>query len=283
MKIAQRFGAFSVLAVTVVAVAAVAIAGSVSGATSGSTATTSSTKPPPKKPTVVLVHGAWADSSGWSGVTETLQAQGYTVLAPPNPLRDLQTDSEYLSAFLKARTEGPVILVGHSYGGAVITNAARSDKDVKALVFVNAFAPANGESVLQILDPNHELDPTTLFDFVPQPDKNPKTVDFYLKQDVFPGAFANGVDPAQAAVMATAQRGITQRALEGQSGSPAWKQLPTFYVVGTDDHIIPADLQRSMAERAGSTVVEVAAGHLSMITQPQAVADVIVRAAKPTR
>ncbi|MEU9271513.1 alpha/beta hydrolase [Streptomyces sp. NPDC048251] len=234
------------------------------------------------KPTVVLVHGAWADSSGWAKVARDLQAQGYQVLAPPTPLRGLSEDSEYLSAFLRDRTTGPVVLVGHSYGGAVITNAATSDKDVEALVFINAFVPDAGDSVLGLLDPNHQLDPADLFEFMRYPGAPDGDYDLYMKQNVFPEAIANGIPARDAAAMAAAQRPVTLSALTDRSDTPAWKSLPSYYLLGTQDHIVPPTLQRAMAENAGAKITETKAGHLPMITSPRAVEKLIIEADRST-
>ncbi|MET8945648.1 alpha/beta hydrolase [Streptomyces sp. NPDC004542] len=244
-----------------------------------STEHSSGTRP---KPTVVLVHGAWADSSGWAKVTRDLQAQGYQVLAPPTPLRGLPEDSDYLSAFLRDRTTGPVVLVGHSYGGAVITNAAKSDKDVEALVYINAFVPDEGDSVLGLLDPNHQLDPADLFEFVRYPGAPEGDYDLYLKQSVFPDAIANGIPARDAAEMAAAQRPVTLSALTDESDAPAWKSVPSFYLLGTQDHIVPVTLQRAMAENAGAKITEVKAGHLPMITNPHVVEKLITEADRST-
>ncbi|MFD9286537.1 alpha/beta fold hydrolase [Streptomyces mirabilis] len=244
-----------------------------------STASSGKSKP---KPTVVLVHGAWADSSGWAKVTRGLQAQGYTVLAPPNPLRGLPEDSAYLSAFLRDRTTGPVVLVGHSYAGAVITNAAKSDKDVEALVYINAFVPDQGDSVLGLLDPDHELNPADLFDFAQYPGAPEGDQDLYLKQGAFPDAIANGIPARDAAALAAAQRPVTLHALTDESGAPAWKSLPSFYLLGTQDHIVPPALQRTMAKHAGARITEVRAGHLPMVTAPHAVEKLIIEADRAT-
>ena len=230
------------------------------------------------KPTVVLVHGAWADSSGWAKVIRGLQGRGYQVLAPSIPLRGLRADSEYLAAFLRDRTTGPIVLVGHSYGGAVITNAARSDKDVKALVYVNAFVPDQGDSVLGMLDPNHQIDPADLFDFVRYPGAPKDDYDLYLKQSVFPDAIANGISARKAKAMAAAQRPVTLSALTAASGVPAWRSLPSLYLLGTEDHIVPVDLQRTMAKHAGAKITRVKAGHLPMVTDAKAVEALIVKA-----
>ncbi|SNT45592.1 Pimeloyl-ACP methyl ester carboxylesterase [Streptosporangium subroseum] len=286
MKIfrARRLHAVSVLTLIgmlpLTGVSATQVIGNAGGRQSvTSTAPSGESEP---KPTVVLVHGAWADSSGWAKVTSDLQAQGYQVLAPPTPLRGLREDSEYLAAFLRDRTTGPVVLVGHSYGGAVITNAARSDKDVEALVYINAFVPDAGDSILGLLDPNHELDPADLFDFVQYPGAPDGDYDLYLKQSAFPDAIANGIPARAAAAMAVAQRPVTLSALTAESGAPAWKSLPSFYLLGTQDHIVPVALQSAMAKNAGAKITRVKAGHLPMITNPHAVEALIVEADRST-
>lgn len=234
------------------------------------------------RPTIVLVHGAWADGSGWAGVIHQLVDRGYRVVAPPNPLRGVGSDAEYLRTYLETSVPGPVVLVGHSYGGAVMSMAAEGDPDVRALVYVDAFAPAEGESILHILDPQGQLDPSTLFDFVPLSAEE-GDVDLYLKPDVFPVAFANGIGPRRQTVLAATQRPIRLHALAEPAGSPAWDDVDSYYVLGTEDHIIPRELQRQMAVRAGSDIVRVKAGHLSMISDPTVVAATIIRAVKETR
>jgi pimeloyl-ACP methyl ester carboxylesterase len=237
--------------------------------------------PSAAKPTIVLVHGAWADSSSWSKVIALLQRDGYMVLADPNPLRGLSSDAAYLSAFIKGRTTGPVILVGHSYGGAVITDAALNDPTVKALVYVDAFAPAKGQSCLGLSasvpgGPN----PSALFDEVTYPGAPAGDVDLYLKTPVFISAFANGVPAATAAVMAAEQRPVTLSALSQPGSTPAFTKIPSWYVLGTEDNIILPSLQLSMAERAHSRITRVAAGHLSLLTRPGVVVSVILAAAR---
>jgi len=237
--------------------------------------------PSAAKPTIVLVHGAWADSSSWSKVIALLQRDGYMVLADPNPLRGLSSDAAYLSAFIKGRTTGPVILVGHSYGGAVITDAALNDPTVKALVYVDAFAPAKGQSCLGLSasvpgGPN----PSALFDEVTYPGAPAGDVDLYLKTPVFISAFANGVPAATAAVMAAEQRPVTLSALSQPGSTPAFTKIPSWYVLGTEDNIILPSLQLSMAERAHSRITRVAAGHLSLLTRPGVVVSVILGAAR---
>jgi pimeloyl-ACP methyl ester carboxylesterase len=236
------------------------------------------------KPTIVLVHGAWADGSSWNQVTQRLQGAGYQVLVPPNPLRSLSGDAASISAFIQQRTTGPVVLVGHSYGGAVITNAGTSDPDIKALVYINGFAPDQGENVLQLAtaQPGSDLagDPTTKFDFVVYPGAPAGDFDLYVKQSVFPHAFANDLPARTAAVLAASQRPITLSAGLEASGPPAWKTIPSWYLVGRADNVIPLAEQRLMAERAGAKTVEVNAGHLSMLSQPDAVTDLITKAAR---
>lgn len=221
------------------------------------------------KPTIVLMHGAWADASSWAKVTSRLQRGGYTVLAAPNPLHGLNNDAAHLAAFLQQRTTGPVVLVGHSYGGAVITNAALADPDVKALVYVNAFVPDQNESVLGLLGGGG--DPNALFDFV----QHSGAVDLYVKTALFPQVFAGDLPPATGAQLAASQRPITLSALGEPSGIPAWKVLPSWYVLGTKDQIVPPDLQLSMAQRARSRITAVAASHLSTLSKPDTIEHVI--------
>lgn len=235
------------------------------------------------KPTVVLVHGAWADSSSWGEVVRRLQRDGYTVNVLPNPLRGLAIDSAYLASFLNT-ISGPIVLVGHSYGGAVITNVATSAPNVKALVYINAFAPDEGETLLQLVaaQPGSALggDPSRVFDFVPYPGGPPGDVDLYVKQSVFPDAFANDLPAKTAAVLASTQRPLAFSAAAQPSGPPAWKTLPSWYLVGGEDNVLPPAEQRFMAARAGAHTIEVKASHLSMISQPGKVTKLIVDASE---
>jgi pimeloyl-ACP methyl ester carboxylesterase len=237
--------------------------------------------PPRVKPTIVLVHGAWADASGWEKVTGRLQHAGYQVLAAPNPLRGLSADAAYLAAFVQQRTTGPVVLVGHSYGGAVISNAALADPDVKGLVYVDAFVPDEGESVLGLQSGGG--DPSALFDFVQYPGAPAGDADLYIKAAVFPQVFANDLPAATAAGLAAAQRPVTFGALREPAGPAAWKTLPSWYVLGTADNILPPALQEQMATRAKSHITRVKASHLSMLSKPEAVTAVIETAARATR
>jgi pimeloyl-ACP methyl ester carboxylesterase len=233
------------------------------------------------KPTVVLVHGAWADASGFQKVEDGLHRAGYPVLEWADPLRSLTDDSATLATFLKVRTQGPVILVGHSYGGAVITNAATGDPNVKALVYIDAFVPAQGETLNDLINSNGPIDAAALFDFVPYAGGG-GDVDLYLKGSVFSTVFANGLPKPEQDRLYAAQRPLANKALNEKSGAPAWSTIPSWYVVGTNDHIIPAALQELMAKRAGSHVTTVDAGHLSFIARPDVVVNTILQAARAT-
>ncbi len=233
------------------------------------------------KPAVVLVHGAWADASSWSGVVARLQDNGYAVAAVANPLRSLSGDAAYVKAYLETLT-GPVVLVGHSYGGAVVTNAATGNPNVKALVYVDAFAPDKGESATELAGPDSALsvDPTTVFDFVPATLPPTADTDLYLKRSTVFTSFANGLSAVDKAVLAASQRPATVGALNEPSGAPAWRTIPSWYLIGTEDKIIPPNVQRDMAKRAGSTIIEFDAGHVSLMTEPKTVTRVIEQAAK---
>jgi pimeloyl-ACP methyl ester carboxylesterase len=248
------------------------------------TAATAATSPP--KPTIVLVHGAWASTSSWNAVIERLHHLGYMVDAPPNPLLGLTYDDAYIRDFLHS-ISGPIVLVGHSYGGAVITNAATGDKQVKALVYVDAFLPARGESVGQLVSARPGscvavADPTTIFRLVPYPRAPAGAVDAYLKQSVFPNCIANGLPRSEQRTLAVTQLPLTTLALSQKSGVPAWKTIPSWAVVGTADHTIPPAEQMFMAERAHAHITRVHAPHVSMISNPGVVTRVIVRAARAT-
>ncbi|HEV2258017.1 MAG TPA: alpha/beta hydrolase [Streptosporangiaceae bacterium] len=237
------------------------------------------------KPVIVLEHGAWADGSSWDQVVRILQGDGYIVYVPPNPLRGVAADSAYLNDFLtrNANLAGkPVVLVGHSYGGFVITNAAVGDSEVKALVYVDAFLPKQGDTLKSLTTSGSCLaaDPTKVFDFVPYPGGPAGDVDLYVKQSLFPGCFANGLPASEASALAATQRPLAASALDEQSGAPAWATLPSWDVIGTNDHIIPEAAQLAMAQRAHAHITEVDAPHLSMISSPEAVTRVIEQAAR---
>jgi pimeloyl-ACP methyl ester carboxylesterase len=237
------------------------------------------------KPTVVLVNGAWANNASWSGVIAHLQAEGYTVDAPPNPLQSLNGDARTIADFLKT-INGPIVLVGPSYGGAVITNAATGNRNVKALVYVDAFAPAKGETVLglDLSKPGSALGagPAKVFNFAPFPGAPKGDAMLYVKPAVFEQAFANGLPAKEGAVLAATQSPVAYSAVTAPSGTPAWKTIPSWYVLGTIDKAIPPAIQLSMAQRIHAHITRVKAGHLSMIADPAVIAKVITKAAKAT-
>jgi pimeloyl-ACP methyl ester carboxylesterase len=237
--------------------------------------------PAPSKPlpTVVLVHGAWADASGWNAVSSELQSKGYKVIAPANPLRSLAGDSAYLASIL-AQTPGPIVLVGHSYGGAVITNAADGNANVKALVYVSAFIPDIGEDILHLGGAQSQVaDAIEFKGFPPYTDAD---ADIYLRQDKFRATFAADIPAKDAAVMAASQRPIAVPAGASPTAATAWRSIPSWSLVSTQDKAIGVDQQRMMSKRAGATTVEVKSSHASMISHPGAVTKLIVAATKAT-
>jgi len=278
----RRRGA-AVLAALAAVVALFVLPTSSAGAT-GSRQQGSTPEGSAARPTIVLVHGAWADSSSWSAVTARLQDRGYTVLAAPNPLRGLTSDTGYLRAFLST-VAAPVILVGHSYGGAVITGAAAGNTRVKALVYVDAFAPARGETVNSLVGATSALaaDPATLFDIRPYPGAPTGDGDAYLKPSVFTDSFAQDLPRRQALLLAATQRPLTLSAGTEPAGEPAWSTIPSWYLLGTLDRIITPQAQLAMARRAGSHIVEVRASHVALISHPDAVEKLIVQAATAVR
>jgi pimeloyl-ACP methyl ester carboxylesterase len=239
----------------------------------------SASKPRAPKPTVVLVHGAFADASGWNDVTNRLQRDGYDVIAPANPLRTVESDSAYIRSVLDT-IAGPIVLVGHSYGGFVITNAAAGDPDVEALVYVAGFAPTEGETVGQLsaMNPGSGLaDPANL---IVRP--TPTGADGYINPATFRDIFAADLPRDVTVAMAASQRPADLATLGQPSGEPAWQTIPSWYVVASEDHTIPPATQRFMAQRAGATTVEVRSSHVAMISHPKQVANVIEDAASAT-
>jgi len=233
------------------------------------------------KPTIVLVHGAFADASSWNGVIERLQQQGYTVIAPPNPLRGVTADSAYIASLL-GQIDGPVLLGGHSYGGAVITNAATSAPNVAGLVFVAAFAPDEGERLGEVTPTSKDsiLNPALVpYQYPAGPDGGTAT-EFAVNPGLLREAFAADLPEQQAALLAATQRPVAEAAFSDVTGPPAWRKLPSWAVVATGDKAAGADLVRSMARRAGADITEVDGSHVIMISQPQTVTDVIVTAAR---
>ena len=232
-------------------------------------------------PTVVLVHGAFADASGWAGVIERLMAADVPVRAVVNPLRGISADSAYVASVIR-QIPGPVLAVGHSYGGAVITNAGSMADNVVGLVYVAAFAPDEGESLLQIEgDSRDSILPTALRQ-TDYPVGSGGDVMGELSIDValFREAFAADLPEAQAAVMARSQRPVSVAAFGEKTGAPAWKKLPSWAVVATGDKAAGADVVLSMARRAGAEVIVVDASHVPMMSQPGVVTGVILTAVK---
>ena len=236
-----------------------------------------------ESPTVVLVHGAFADGSSWNGVIERLQAKGVPVTAPANPLRGIAADSAYIAAVFE-QIEGPVVAVGHSYGGAVITNAATDAKNVVGLVYVAAFAPDEGETLGEAEAASKD---TVLKQRSSPGSTRPGTADRRRSSSIDPAkfrdAFAGDLSEREAALIGAIQRPVAELAFSEPSGPPAWKSRPSWAVVATGDRAAGTDVVRSMAKRAGATITEVDGSHVIMISQPQAVTDVILEAVAATQ
>jgi pimeloyl-ACP methyl ester carboxylesterase len=230
-------------------------------------------------PTVVLVHGAFADGSSWNGVIERLQAKGVQTVAPANPLRGIAHDSDYIASVL-AEIPGPVVAVGHSYAGAVISNAATKADNVVGLVFVAAFAPEDGEKLGEAAATSKDaiLGSVQVAHHYPTENGGGDGVEFTVDPAGFRQAFAADLPAEQAALMAATQRPVAEPAFSEPNGPPAWKNVPSWAVVATGDKAAGADLTRSMAERAAAKITEVDGSHVIMVSQPQAVADVILEA-----
>ena len=236
------------------------------------------------RPTIVLVHGDWADGSSWTSVIERLQDKGFTVVAPPNTLRGPSQDAPYLASYLQT-IPGPIVLVAHSYGGFVITNAATGNPNVKALVYIDAFVPDENETAFDLVGGTSScVTDNGAFNQVPFSGG----VDLYLRWEANPPyagfreCFANGVDEETAAVLAAGQRPASAAQFSDPSGAPAWKTIPSWALLGTLDNVIPPALQQTMYERADANVSRVKAGHLSLITRPDAVVRVIRSAVEAT-
>ncbi len=231
------------------------------------------------KPTIVLVHGAFADASGWNGVTERLQDKGYKVLAPANPLRGVSADAAYLKNVL-SQIKGPVVLAGHSYGGVSITNAATGNANVKALVYVAAFVPAQGDTVQALSTPEggSQLGVATLD---VHSDGTPEGLEGTIKVDAFRNVFAADLPRKLASVMAVSQRPASLVTLGEPSGAPAWASIPSWAVIPTKDNTIGTGNLRTMAKRAKAKITEVkGASHVVMTSQPGVTTDVILKAVR---
>ena len=272
MTTKHRRGLLATLALAFLAAGVIA-AGAFAGAERSGTARA-------EKPTIVLVHGGWADSSGWNEQVTKLQRLGYPVIAPANPLRGLASDADYIRSVLLT-IETPIVLVGHSYGGAVISNAALGVPNVKALVYIAAFAPDAGESLLQLvtMNPGTEIGPGTLITRKYPTGNGGEGTDLYLTRHGFRTAFAGDVPTRIADQMWATQRPFSEEAFGSPSGDPAWKSIPSWYLVATQDRAIPPATQRFMAERAKATIVQERASHVPMISKPASTTQLILEAA----
>jgi pimeloyl-ACP methyl ester carboxylesterase len=224
-----------------------------------------------EKVSVVLVHGAWADGSSWSKVIPLLQKKGLNVVGAQLPLTSIEDDVTATRKLL-ATQKGPVVLVGHSYGGVVISNAANDAPNVKGLVYIAAFGPDEGES----LDALSKQGPPPAGATQVHPDEQGF---LWIDREGFPKAFAGDVDPVEASVMAAVQGPLSVKSFAEQSGAPAWKHLPSWYMVATNDQMIPPEAEKLMAQRMGATVRSVSASHAVMVSHPKEVADLIIAAA----
>jgi pimeloyl-ACP methyl ester carboxylesterase len=236
--------------------------------------------PPAPKPTVVFVHGTFADASGWGDTIADLQKRGYTAYAPANPLRGLITDADYIRTFL-GTLSGPIVLVGHSYGGAVITNAATGNPNVKALVYIAAFAPEENETLFDAIalgGGESQLLPHLVVR--PYPGAPPGDGDGYIDPAFFHQVFAQDVPARQAAVMAASQRPGTLSSFVTPSGVPAWRTIPSWFLVAKNDRVIPPEAERAMAARAHSRTIEIRSSHVAMISHPDAVTSLVLAAAR---
>src|ERR671920_1892491 len=216
--------------------------------------------------TVVLVHGAFADASGWNGVIERLQADGVQVTAPPNPLRGISIDSAYIASLLE-QIPGPVLAVGHSYGGAVITNAATNANNVVGLVYVAAFAPDEGELGAAIASNSKDsvVTPSLIPLQYPTGEGQETAAEFTIDPEKFHEVFAADVSVEQTALMTATQRPLSELAFSEPTGVPAWRNLPSWAVVASGDKVVGTDAVRSMAERAGAEITEVEGSRVIMI------------------
>jgi pimeloyl-ACP methyl ester carboxylesterase len=236
------------------------------------------------RPTIVLVHGDWADGSSWTSVIERLQDRGFAVVAPPNLLRGPAAGSAYLASYLQT-IAGPIVLVAHSYGGFVTTNAATGNRNVKALVYIDSFMPDEGEIPGALVASSGSCVDESALKAVPFDGG----VDLYLRWEAnapYPGfvdCFANGVGPRKARVLAAVQRPAAVAQFSEPSGPPAWKTIPSWSLIGTLDNVIPRALQEEMSSRAGARISRVRAGHLTPITRPAVVTKVIISAIHATR
>jgi pimeloyl-ACP methyl ester carboxylesterase len=235
-------------------------------------------------PTIVFVHGAWADASGFGESIRAVRDRGFATIGFANPLRHLTGDAAELAALL-GTISGPIVLVGHSYGGAVMSNAAAGNEQVQALVFVAGWMPDEGESIQQLLESEAFADSLVAAALRPLPFTNPddsEGLDLYLDRELFPEAFCADVDSDTAAVMAATQRPWSGAAAATPSGPAGWRSIPSWYLLGTEDRAIPPAGQRFMAERGNARIEEVVASHASMVSQPEAVTRLILSVVEET-
>ena len=286
MKRIPRVAGLIIAAAAVAAVSAAALSPSASAHTAApaarAAALTAAGSGP--KPTIVLVHGAWADSSSWTPVIERLQQAGYTVDAPPNPLQGLTYDSAYIANYLK-QIKGPVILAGHSYGGAVITDAATGDANVKALVYIAGWAPAKGETLQSLIESKlGEEIPALPVVATSYPEQNGSPgEELTINPADYPTVFVdNELPAAEADALAAEQRPLSTEALSEASSTPAWQTIPSWYMVANQDRAIAPNLERFMAARMHAHTVDVNGPHLLMLTDPGAVTRLIEQAAVAT-
>jgi pimeloyl-ACP methyl ester carboxylesterase len=278
----RALGALGILAVLLALAAALtSSAGQPADATRAVAHRTAAASTPQVKPTIVFVHGAWADSSGWSAELQALHARGYDVLAVANPLRGLTSDAAYVRSALDT-IPGPVVLVAHSYGGAVISGAAAGSGNVKALVYVAAFMPDEGESVGQL----NQLNPGSLVTEdalsvrpYPLPDGN-SGYDLYLRLEIFRRAFAADLPARTTRTMWATQRPLAAAALSEPAGPAAWRTIPSWYLLATEDKTIPPATQAYLAGRAHATVVRVRSSHVAMQSHPRATTELILQAVR---
>ncbi|WP_228396216.1 alpha/beta fold hydrolase [Streptomyces sp. RB17] len=232
------------------------------------------------KPTIVLVHGAFADGSSWNGVIERLERRGYRVMAPANPLRGLYSDSAYIASVLKS-VKGPIVLAGHSYGGAVISTAAAGNPQVKSLVYVSALMPDVGESGMS-LSARFPSALGTATTSVPYRTDGTSGTDLYLKPGKVHPVFAACLSAGQASLLAVTQRPAATTTFSEKAKVAAWKSIPSWALVGRQDMTINPDQERFEAKRAHSHTVEINTCHVSLIARPDAVANLILQAATAT-
>ncbi|MER5338553.1 alpha/beta hydrolase [Micromonospora sp. NPDC002717] len=273
-------GARALLATAAIALS-LAMVGS-AGATAAVAPAADHTSAKPK-PTVVLVHGGFADATiSWIDVTDRLQKRGYPVIAPANPLRSLPTDSAYIASVLRS-INGPIILVGHSYGGAVITNAAADNPNVKALVYIAAFVPDTGEALGELIDTYPGSEIQAALNPIPYPNSDGTTgTDLYLQADKLRQVFAADLPTSTTKIMAATQRPFSAACFTDRTQAAAWHTIPSWGLIATQDKAIPPALQRFEYQRAGSRTVEVAASHVAMISHPDAATNLIMSAAATT-